>query len=101
MKTQISALNRFMEYPESNIAVPITPIIWMNSSNLYLKGSYGAIKYELQYSISLNEFSTQREFSDNVNSGSPVLKVDKEGWYRVIAFNSIGSSDPSNSILYS
>ena len=89
-----------MSYPAPRTSLSISPVIWLNGTQLYLKGSYGASSYELQYS-SLNDnniFSSVGKFMDNVPSGSSIYTLDKYGWYRVVALNENGRSDPSNAV---
>jgi hypothetical protein len=100
VKSSILELNRYMGYPETTNLQLIPPVIWNNGSNLFMKGSFGASSYRLEYSSSLDSFLTEREFLDNVQSGSQVASIQKQGWYRVVALNSNGNSSPSNSLLF-
>lgn len=101
LKSQISTLNSFMNYSSSLQTVPISPILWIQDTSVFLKGSYGCHKYSLQYSISSDNFINVSDFTDSVQSGSPVFQLDayKGGWYRVIAHNKAGSS-VSNIVFY-
>jgi hypothetical protein len=101
VKSQTYSLNSIMKYPSSRQYVPISPVLWINTTNLFLKGSYGCHKYSLQYSNPSGDFTLVKDFTDSVGSGFPVLTLDSynEGWYRVIAYNNVGTS-VSNSVYY-
>ena len=100
VKSSILELNRYMGYPETTNLQLMPPFIWNNGSNLFMKGSFGASSYRLEYSSTLASFLTEREFLDSVQSGSKVASIQKQGWYRVVALNSNGISSPSNSLLF-